>query len=260
MMHKIVLSIALISLTIGTFAQNTFHIGAAAAPTGIFILKQNNFGVLQEDEFSDPTVRKSELAYLPYFGFTAEVNFGYFIQEKYSTKTPKFGVQSALIYSKQGQHYEDFMFERTAQGNRKQVNRNVDLTYLQIPFLFNYYKGRKQHKFYTSAGPQFGFLIIAKEEIFIDGELKNYDITEEQKFRKFDFGLALNLGYQYHFADNFFLNVGWHNYVGAIDLNGQYIRDLGWFSKNDTQYRKSRNFRTGLNVGISYVIGNQRRY
>jgi hypothetical protein len=260
MKHILIFSIILFLVFENTEAQNKVHVGVAGGPTGIFILKQNNFGVLQEDEFSDPIVRQSELAYLSYFGYTLEVNGAYYFKPNNFIKPARFALESAIIFSKQGQHYEDFMFERTAVGQRKQVNRNVDLSYLQIPVLFKYYSGSKTHKFYASTGPQIGFLLKANEELFVDGVEKNYGITEKDKFRTFDWGLVVNLGYEYHINNNLYLNFGWHNYVGIIDLNGKFIRDLGWFSKNDTSYRKSRNFRTGLNIGVNYILGSVRRY
>lgn len=260
MKHIIIFNLTLILFFGNIFSQNNFHVGVAGGPTGIFILKQNNYGILQEDEFNEPIVRQSELAYLSYFGYTLEVNGGYLFNQKYSTKPAKYGIESALIFSKQGQHYEDFMFERSAPGGRKQVNRNVDLSYLQIPVLFKYYGGNNRHKFYAAAGPQIGFLLMAKEELFIEGVEKNYGITEKDRFRSFDWGLAMNVGYEYHINEKWYVHAGLHSYIGIIDLNGKFIRDLGWFSKNDTSYRKSRNFRAGLNVGVSYVLGSLKRY
>lgn len=260
MKQLIILLSMLFLISFQIIAQGRVNIGIAGGPTGIFILKQNNFGVLQNDEFSDPIVRQSELAYLPFFGFTIEGNFGYVFENTKPYKKRQLALESAIIYSKQGQHYEDNMYEESAEGERKNVKRNIDLSYIQIPLLFKYKTGSEKHKFYFSTGPQFSFLIVANEEIFIDNEEKDYGITESQRFRNFDFGLVLNFGYEYHINDNLNLSIGWHTYLGAIDLNGQFIRDLGWYSKNDEGYRKSRNFRTGLNVGVSYSFGKKMKY
>lgn len=240
------------------FAQRkSFHLGVSGAANVSFILNQNNFGTLAP--FGQQVVRQSELAYLFTGGGTAGVNFGYFFDDKW-------GLEMHALYLRAGQHYEDDMAGPATipqgtfgtKGNgRVKVKRSIDFNYIQIPILAKFTYGDELAKFHAALGPSISALVSGKEKVSIAGydyiDSKN-NFTFDEKFRKYDFGIALNLGVDIWFGKNLFLNIGLHSYCSILDINGNKMREVDWYSKNDLTYQKSYNFYTGLNVGIHYVF------
>ena len=55
--------------------------------------------------------------------------------------------------------------------------------------------------------------------------------------------------------DVVYLTAGLHLYYGFLDVNGKAIKDLEWFSKNDISYRRSDNFRGGIQLGVIFCPG-----
>ncbi len=238
-------------------AQEGFHIGVNGAFNASFILNQNNYGTLAP--FSQPPVKQSELAYIFTPGGNAGINLGYNFKRDW-------GVEAHLLYNKAGQHYEDDMSGPavlpqgtfgTPGNNRVKVKRNIDFQYLQIPVLVKYSVGDKLTKFYVSAGPVIGTRLTAKENVNIAG----YDylpdsikFTTNEKFSPIDFGFALNFGVEIWFKEAWFINIGLHSFCSILDINGKKMREVDYYSKNDIEYQQSRNFYTGLNVGVNYLF------
>ncbi|NNF01375.1 MAG: hypothetical protein HKN22_01705, partial [Bacteroidia bacterium] len=88
-------------------------------------------------------------------------------------------------------------------------------------------------------------------------EKTNFQVSEEEKFKSFDLGLAVNGGIMYFINQELFLSAALATYVGALDLNGQSVQDF--VSLNDVKYRQSRNARAGLQIGIHYFFADYRR-
>jgi hypothetical protein len=82
----------------------------------------------------------------------------------------------------------------------------------------------------------------------------------DEKFRKYDFGVALNLGVEIWFGRHWFINIGLHNYCSVLDINGPKLREIDWYSKNDLTYQKSYNYYSGVHLGFHYVFAPRRFY
>lgn len=246
------------------FAQyKNFHLGITGAANASFILNQNNYGTLAP--FKLQVVRQSELAYLFTVGGTAGINFGYFFDEKW-------GIEMNALYLRAGQHYEDDMYGPatipqgtfgTTGNKRVKVKRNIDFNYLQFPILGKFAYGDKLAKFYVGLGPSVSALVGGKEKVTIAGYeyvSDTLNFSFDDKFRKFDLGVMLNLGAEIWFGRYWFLNIGLHTYCSVLDINGDKMRQIDWYSKNDLDYQKSYNFYTGLNVGFHYVFAPRKFY
>lgn len=251
-MKTFMMIMMLAASTISLNAQKGFQMGLLGSFNSIWIVNQNNYQTLED--FTDPTVRASELAYKYKFGYHAGLNALYNFNDN-------MGVQLRLLYSNGGQNYDDNMYEATTTNadGRINVTRNVDLSYFQIPLHFKYTtsKGEKV-KYYVAVGPSFGFLLGSKEVVKLDGVVKpdTSGITASDKFKKFDVGLNLNTGMNYYITEKLYLNLGLDAYYGLSDLNGAKMKALDWFSKNDIAYQKSHNMKFGLELGINYVFSN----
>jgi hypothetical protein len=253
----------LLCTTLAGFAQKGFHIGASGTATSTWILNQNNFGTLAP--FKELIVKQSEMDYTPTFGYNAGLNLGYHFDEHW-------GLDFGVLYDKTGQKYEDnFTGPATIKEGtfgsasvRVNVKRQIDLQYVQIPVMAKYFVGNDRAKFYVQLGIQFGVRVGAKETVRIEDYLylpDSLNFSTDQKFKRFDFGIPLNLGVDvYIIKEQLYLNIGLHNYVGVLDINGDRLRRLDWYSKNDVNYQRSFNFRTGLNVGIHYIFGGGNYY
>ncbi|MGB1247806.1 MAG: outer membrane beta-barrel protein, partial [Chitinophagales bacterium] len=208
--------------------------------------------------------RGSELDYQLTFGYTFGASLGY-------NFTNSIGLQAEFNVDKAGQKYKDgIAYEVPGGVEYVDVFRDVDLHYFQIPLLFMYqpYKKRfgytKKIRFYFGVGPQFGFLLSAKENIEIDREGVDNNLAGVQpkdKFSTIDMGLAANTGLNMFLgrSKNIYVNLGVNMYLGLTDINGKTIKDLNYYSDNDVKYQSSRIFRGGLNVGIHYMITNSLR-
>jgi hypothetical protein len=239
------------------FAQKGWFVGASGAFNASFILNQNNYGTLAP--FEQQVVRQSELAYIFTPGGTAGIHVGYMFKDNW-------GIQAQLQYNKAGQHYEDDMYGPATipegkfgtTGNRRvKVKRNVDFHYLQVPILVKYSVGDELTRFYAAAGPVLGTRLGASEKVTIAGYTYLPDslkFTPSEKFSPIDFGFALNIGVEIWFKKEWFINIGLHNYISILDINGKKMRQIDYYSKNDIEYQESRNLFIGINVGISYFF------
>jgi hypothetical protein len=84
--------------------------------------------------------------------------------------------------------------------------------------------------------------------------------TPDQKFQKIDAGLLLNLGLDVYPKEWLVISVGLPTYIGLTDLNGKFLKTIDWYSKNDLNYQKSRNFRIGLQAGVHYFFNRGNAY
>jgi hypothetical protein len=248
----------LIVFTVTVTAQKGFHIGASGTFNSAWILNQNNYGTL--GPFQLGVVRSSEMNYKLTWGGNAGIVLGYNFKKNW-------GIQTEIQYNITGQKYED-NFEGPAtipEGTftgRVNVKRDIRLSYLQIPLLAKFIcsKGRTA-KFFMCLGPQVGVRLTAREEVRIANYIylpDSLDYNPKQKFQTIDVGIALQLGTEIYVTDHLYFDVGLSVYGGLYDINGNALRNLDWYSKNDVNYQKSYNFRGGLMVGLHYIIGEGR--
>jgi opacity protein-like surface antigen len=219
--------------------QKGLHAGFRAGISSAWILPQNNARTLEDY----PDIAKSELAYKLKFGYNFGGVLGYNFNNNY-------GFQTEFLYEKTGQDYEDNF---TPQAGPLNAIRNIDLSYLSIPVLFKYTSKNKENiKAYGLIGPQFGYLLRAKETVILNSVEKIDNIKAFDKFRHFDGGLGIGGGVDMFFMQNFYLNIGIYTYFGLSDINSDEIRNF--ISKNDNQYQGSKNFRGNLNIGFHYLF------
>ena len=238
----------LLCLTIISNAQKGLHLGITTAINSSWIINQNNYGTLSG--FSDPIVRQSELAYKYKLGYQVGLACTY-------NFTHHVGLMTELLFNKAGQDYEDNMQEGKLRIN---VKRFVNLSYFQIPISFKYttLKGNRV-KYYFHVGPQVGCLLSSDEKVYIDGALKadSTGISANRKFSKLDFGLQLGTGVEVFLSKHLYLGIGFNSYLGLVDISGKEIKGLDWFSKNDINYQRSKNFRGGLVISLNYAFQNK---
>lgn len=89
----------------------------------------------------------------------------------------KFSFQPELVFSMQGANFD---LPRSTMKRR--------LAYLNIPLMIKYHV---TNPFYIEAGPQFGFLLSAKDKV---GSSTN---NIKKGMKNFDFGIGLGAGYKF---------------------------------------------------------------
>jgi hypothetical protein len=143
------------------------------------------------------------------------------------------------------------------------VRREVKFNYMQFPLYAKY----QTHigdiaNYYIMAGPQVNYRSSASENIWINHWLYRYpgELTVDQKYQKIDYGLTFNTGVDIYATDWMYFNVGVVTFIAFNDLNGDALKQLGWYSKNDVDYQKSHNFYMGLHAGVHFYLNRKRFY
>jgi len=272
------------SLSYDGMLRTGFHIGAQGSVNSTWILNQNNYNTL--NLFYIPIVRQSEMDYVFTWGGQVGANIGYnFIKQ--------FGVEFHPSFSWAGQSYDDDFVGPVAavangagyspdpnvhanpvnpnkptpyfSGDYKYINvrREVKFNYLQFPLYAKY----QTHigdiaNYYIMLGPQINFRQSASENIWVNHWLYRYpgEFTVDQKFKKLDYGLTLATGVDIYATDWLYFNVGIVTFVAINDLNGDALKHIDWYSKNDVTYQSSRNFYMGLQGGVHFYLGRKHYY
>ena len=123
-------------------------------------------------------------------GFVAGVEGEYQI-------TPMISVAAGLLYSMQGTRWED-LESQTAYYRAMSKDRMVNLSYLNIPIVANFYvlKG-----FALKAGVQAGFLLDSKGKETIYDDLENREVETSgdiEGIKKFDLSIPLGASYEFN--------------------------------------------------------------
>jgi hypothetical protein len=137
------------------------------------------------------------------------------------------------------------------------VRREVKFTYLQFPL----YAKFQTHigdiaNYYLMLGPQINYRESASETIWVNYWQYRYpnELSPDQKFQKIDYGIAFNTGVDIYATDWMYFNIGLAGFYAINDLNGDALKDLGWFDKNHVSYQPSHNFYLGLHAGVHFYI------
>ncbi|QQV04064.1 MULTISPECIES: porin family protein [Chryseobacterium] len=103
-----------------------------------------------------------------------------------------FSIQPEVLYSQYGDKYDQVVL-----GNRYSRARHLD--YIAVPVMFQY---NLVPNFYLEAGPEFGFLVSAKNKF--KNETNNNVITESGNYKDSlnGFNVGIGLGAGYYFTDN----------------------------------------------------------
>lgn len=130
-----------------------------------------------------------------------------------------FGVAGELVYSRQGAAL-------SADGDKTKTRLN----YLNVPVLAKFYVAKGLS---IDLGPQFGFLIGAKQWAKVDGNSASVDIKDVVK----GFDLGVGMGLSYNISDNILVQARYN--LGLTD---------GW-KNNDSDDKFKNNV---IQVGVGY--------
>jgi hypothetical protein len=219
-------------------AQSKFTVGASGGVINPWMTNQNNYGL----DF--------EMDYAPKVGGNGQIVLGYQFNKHV-------GVEAGIGYALLGQKYKD-----THNGNDYQ--RNVSLGYLQIPLLFKFRSGGEFARFCGAVGPQFNFLMSAKQTYTKNGvtydsvlytinhkEFKVGDEEIKDRYESMDIMVRLDLGVEFSLTDNLLLNFGMTSAYGLMDVNAA---DYRLPDHSSGEYHASHNLYGGFNAGIHYAI------
>lgn len=242
------------------------HIGILGSFNSTWIINQNNYGTLAD--FKEQIVRQSEMDYLFTWGGNIGIELGYNFSKRW-------GIQIEPSFSWAGQKYDDDFLGpvyrdqfsspptwRVPETRYVNVKRTVRLNYVQVPLMVKFQTRLDDRtNFFVMLGPQIGFRTAATEEVKVNFEVYDaYRFTADQKFQKIDAGIAFNFGLDVYPTEWLYLSIGLPIYFGITDINGDILKKLEWYSKNDLNYVKSRNFRVGLQLGAHYFFNRENRY
>lgn len=162
-------------------------LGAAIAMSSLTFAQQ--FGVkggMNVSSLSDDATLSDQESKI---GFNAGVFMNAPIAENFS-------IQPELIYNNLGSKV--YLSEVDVNGTtyRNEYARHLD--YITVPVMFQY---NATPNFYLEAGPQFGFLVNAKDKFknSTNGSTDNATIValDKDNFNTFDFGIGLGAGYYF---------------------------------------------------------------
>ncbi len=193
-MKKLILGMALAAGSMA-FAQTTTGMSSSASPVQFGIKAGMNVASLSKDASLQD--QKSKI------GFNAGVFAHIPLAESFS-------VQPEVLYSQYGAKVES-VNEYTVLGTttRDVESYSTHLDYIAVPVMFQY---KFVPNFYVEAGPEFGFLVTAKNKgdrtttttTGSSSSVANSSYTEDidkDNLNTFNFGLGLGAGY--YFTDNF---------------------------------------------------------
>ena len=168
-------------ITINANAQFAlWHYGIIGGPSSTWLLNSNASNIGAQLNY------KSSMG--GGFGLTLSHNF-----------VEKIGVKLDIIYSTHNQGYEGTLDASNGFPVGTAYTATTHLSYLDLPLLLHL---GKSNGFYFEVGPQFGFLMGAKEDIaFSDASLAPLNVTG--KDRKADFSsmvVSADLGFGYNIS------------------------------------------------------------
>ncbi|MDR6515433.1 porin family protein [Chryseobacterium camelliae] len=172
-MKKVILGLAITAGSLA-FAQTTSNSSMSGSPVAFGIKAGMNVSSITNDGGLEDQGSK--------IGFNAGVFANIPVAESFS-------IQPEVLYSQYGDKYD-----RVIAGNRYSYARNLD--YITVPVMFQY---NFIPNLYVEAGPEFGFLVNAKNKL--KNETNNNTITESGNYKDqlsgFNFGLGLGAGYYF---------------------------------------------------------------
>ncbi|MGB1206861.1 MAG: outer membrane beta-barrel protein [Chitinophagales bacterium] len=228
--------ILLLFLTTTTiFAQRGLEVGLKVLPQTSWIFNDDDF------EAGDA------LDFEPKFKMAYGLNIGINLSDR-------FGIQSGVIYSPQGQKYThtNEIFLGTIANTSE-----VRLNYIQIPVLLKLNSDPMSvFSFVAGAGVQFGFLQDAKyyiNNVEINKTLLGDDATEF--YNEKDLSVVFNIGTQINVTEHLNLSLAIQADYSLDDIENKKEGVLPSYRNINDRNASSQNLTAGLQVGINYVIG-----
>ncbi|WP_262147275.1 porin family protein [Chryseobacterium foetidum] len=226
-MKKLILGIAVLSTTLA-FAQTTPSSNSSMSPVRFGLKAGMNVASLSKDAGLED--QKSKI------GFNAGVFANIPVAESFS-------IQPELLYNQLGSKIED-VNEYTIAGvtTRNVESYSTNLDYLTVPVMFQY---NFVPNFYIEAGPEFGFMLSAKNKgdrttTVTSGSNTSTtnasytDDIDKDNLNTFNFGVGIGLGY--YFTDN-------------IGLTARYVAGVTDVAKDrpsGSDAIRNNNFQVGL--------------
>jgi hypothetical protein len=141
----------------------------------------------------------------------------------------QFSIQPEVMYSQLGAK-TDYTFAGTTFANE------LKLDYITVPVMFQF---RATPAFYIEAGPEFGFLVSAKNKTTVsnnNGSGSDVDELDKDAFNSFNMGAALGLGFD--ITPNFGVNA---RYIAGFSDVTKPESDPSTNAKN-----RNNNFQAGV--------------
>jgi hypothetical protein len=239
---KKIYSVVLLALFLAAgplVAQKQLYFGGGGTGISTWFINQNNYG------YKDLDIKAS-------FSYGLNANAGFDFNKN-------LGIKLELGFQKLGQNYIKDVADTS-------FTRNIGLNYFQLPLLFKFRTGGDVVKFMAALGPQFDFLLSAKQKYFytlkdIDGEydydtpipgtselISEADITH--RFNSVDIQARVDLGVEIFVVKNLFIDAAFSFTYGLTDI----IAPDYQFEDVDGNYNPVHNAYVGLNVGINYCL------
>jgi hypothetical protein len=220
-------------------AQKQLYFGGGGTGISTWFVNQNNYG------YQDLDIKAS-------FSYGLNANAGFDFNKN-------IGIKLELGFQKLGQNYIKDVVDTS-------FTRNIGVNYFQLPLLFKFRTGGESVKFLAALGPQFDFLMSAKQKYYytlkdIDGEY-DYDkpipgtselISEEDithRFNSVDIQARLDLGIEIIVIKNLFIDAAVSFAYGLTDVNASGYH----YEDKDGNYNPVHNAYVGFNVGINYCL------
>ena len=220
-------------------AQKQLYFGGGGTGISAWFINQNNYG------YQDLDI-KAGISY----GFNANAGFDF---------NKNIGIKLELGFQKLGQNYIKDVADTS-------FTRNIALNYFQLPLLFKFRTGGEVVQFMAAIGPQFDFLLSAKQKYYYtllntEGEF-DYDkpipgtselISEEDithRFNSVDIQARLDLGVEIYVIKNLFIDAAFSFAYGMKDI----IAPDYQYEDKDGNYNPVHNVYLGLNVGVNYCL------
>ena len=242
---------ALLFATGSVMSQKQLYFGAAGTIMSTSIVNQNNYGL-------------SEMDYVVTTHGAGNINVGFDFNNHLGLKL-EFGT-STLGQKYKDSRAQDPREEPLLETNANQTyDRDVKLNYFQLPILFKFRSKGAVAKFYFLIGPQFNFLMSAKQTYTKNGSSfmcmvpntaspsVDFNVTDEDikvRYVSMDIMGRLDLGVDIIIVKHLDINVGLTMAYGFTDINATDYRT----PNKDKSYGASHNLYGGLNVGLSYIL------
>ncbi|MDH6253734.1 outer membrane immunogenic protein [Chryseobacterium sp. H1D6B] len=207
-MKKLILGLAVTASSLA-FAQQTTSTSTSSSSPVTFGVK-GGMNVSSLSKGADLDDSKSKIGFNA--GVFANIPVG-----------SSFSVQPEVIYNDLGSKVTR---KYSAFGNDYKADYSRNLGYVAVPVMFQY---NATPEFYLEAGPEFGFLVSAKDKFksSTNGNSSDTQIAtlDKSDFNTFNFGIGLGAGY--YFTQNLGLTVRYT--AGLTDIyknnNGDAVRN-----------------------------------
>lgn len=200
--------------------------------------------------FLGAAIAASSIAFGQQFGVKAGVNISSVSKDTWEDSKSKvgfnagvfmnaplaenFSIQPEVLYSQYGAKTTTKLLNQT-------YSSTMSLDYITVPVMFQY---NATPEFYLEAGPEFGFLVSAKNK-FENESTGNSNTSKDFKdsLNTFNFGVGIGLGY---------------NITPEFGINARYIAGLNDFTDNDKWVKvdgtkdEANNKNGAFQIGLTY--------